>query len=103
MTNPFNRVLTVDWSRKHVCDLAAICKECLENPSLTINQQGKLTTLYVVAKRASSLPNAGGPENVSLIISMACCACKEAVQYDCLGRSNWRQPCMLIENFVSKQ
>lgn len=87
-----------DWSRKHIFELARACKLCSEDLSLAIDQKKSFSDAFALAKIASTLPNAGGPDNVSRTILMACEACQDSFHFGCTGRYSWKQFCQLIAN-----
>ena len=77
-------------------ELARACKLCSEDLSLAIDQQKSFAETFALAKTVSTLPNAGGPENVSRSILMACEACQNSFSFGCAGRHSWLQHCQLI-------
>lgn len=87
----------MSWSRKHVCDLAGICKELGEAPSLSLIQRKKFAETYAFAKQFASSPNAGGAHNVIAVVSMVCNACQGAFNHQCAGREHWQQHCQLMQ------
>ena len=88
----------MSWSRKHVCDLAGACKQLGEDPLLSAIQRNKFAETYRFAKQFSSFPNAGGAHNVTAVITMVCDACQATLDNDCVGRYDWHQACLLIQN-----
>ena len=88
----------MSWRRKHVSDLAGVCKQLGEDLSLSAIQRNKFAESYRFAKQFSSVPNAGGAHNVTAVITMVCSACQATLNHDCVGRYDWQQPCLLIQN-----
>lgn len=92
----------MDWRRKHLCALASVCKDCIEDPALTISQRSEFAETYRLAKRFASFPNAGDVKNVTAAIAMACGACQAAFDHRCAGRYDWQQPCPLMQNHAGR-
>lgn len=93
----------MDWSRKHLGDLAALCKVCEEDPALPMSQRRAFTETYLLTKQFSSLPMGGGVSNVATVIARLCGACQDAYSHSCVGRSGWQQPCPLIRQYIHQQ
>ena len=91
------------WRRKHVCDLAGICKRYGEKPSLSAIQREEFAETYAFVKKYASFPNAGGTKNVTAVISMVCGACKGSLNLECAGRYEWQQPCLLMQDHSCEQ
>ena len=91
------------WRRKHVCNLAGVCKKFGEDPSLTQITQNRFAETYRFIKQFASVPNAGGAHNVTAVISRVCGACKTTLDHECAGRDNWQQPCLLMQNIACRQ
>ena len=89
--------LTMDWRRRHVFDLAWVCQKCKEDSTLSIAQRQAFAETYLAAKRLSSMPQAGGAHSVELVIAQLCSACQGALLHQCQGRSEWQQPCWLMQ------
>ena len=90
------------WRRKHVCDLAGICKKFGEEPSLPASQREEFAKTYIFAKQFASFPNAGGSHNVTVVIAMMCGACQASFDHECAGRYDWQEPCVLMQNLVTE-
>ena len=95
-------LLMLDWARRHVFDLAWVCQKCKEDPALSVSQRQTFSDIYHPAKRLSSLPQAGGIHNVETAIAQLCSACQDASLYDCAGRTDWQQPCGLMQQRMSR-
>ncbi len=93
----------MDWSRKHVFDLAWVCQKCKDDPALTSAQRQAFAEIYRPAKRLSSLPQAGGIHPVATVIAQLCGVCQESFRYKCTGRTAWQQPCWLMQQRMSQQ
>jgi hypothetical protein len=89
----------IDWSRKHLSDLAWACKRCEEDSELSIAQRSAFAEIYPVAKRFSSFPEGGGVNNVATVVDTVCSACRNASLNLCQGRRDWMQPCLIIEQY----
>ena len=90
------------WRRKHVCDLAGVCKKYGEEPSLPANQREKFAKAYTFAKQFASFPNAGDSHNVTAVIAMVCGACQATFDHGCAGRYDWQDPCVLMQTRVAE-
>lgn len=90
----------MDWIRKHLVDLSALCKDCEEDPALLMTQQRSFAVAYHLAKQFSSLPTGGGAKNVATVIAQLCGACQSSYSYGCAGRSSWQQPCPLVNAHI---
>lgn len=93
----------MDWCRKHMCDLAAVCRNCKQNPMLSTTQSTAFAAAHTLAHHISSLPDAGGICSVDTAIAMACGACKDAMLHDCSGRDDWRQACLLVRQHILRE
>ena len=87
----------MDWARKHMVELSSACKKCIQDPTLSMNQRDLFSEIYALAKPIASIPNAGGSNNLSLVITMVCGACRGAYLFECRGRYAWRETCLLLE------
>lgn len=93
----------MNWARKHLCDLAWVCKACGSEPDLSPEHQESFANAHQFAKQLSSLPEAGGASNVATAVTAMCNACQRAYTYDCQGRDNWLMPCQLMQNRLEQQ
>jgi len=91
-------VVTDNWCRKHLFDVASACKTWGEEPTLSITQRKVFAKAYGLARQLSSLPDAGGASNVAAVIHQMCSACQDANLHKCSGRDKWQHPCSLIQN-----
>jgi hypothetical protein len=91
----------MDWCRKHVCELAVLCKQCAADSLLSEAQRLAFFEAYAHAKYHSSLPAAGGAYQVEKVIDLVCAACRDAVGVECSGRADWRQLCRLMQERMS--
>jgi hypothetical protein len=87
----------IDWRRKHLLDLAWACNICRENPALSVAQQRAFDEVYPLAQRFSTLPAGGDAKTVAMVIEAVCGACRNSSINICLGRNDWVQPCLLIQ------
>lgn len=78
-------------------ELVSVCKLCAEDAELSTAQRAGFAKTYSLASRLTSLPNAGGSANIVTAITMACSACHGAFQFQCAGRTDWQQPCRLVQ------
>ena len=99
---PVNR-LSMDWGRKHICDLASACAKAKQDPSLSPAQQQLFSDTHTQVKLSASLPYAGGMKNITTIIGMLCNACQNAGYQACPGRTHWQQPCEFGDKFLNTQ
>ena len=93
----------MDWKRKYLSGLAELCCDCKEDPALSMTQRKIFAETYLLAKRYSSLPNAGDVKNVDAVIEKLCGACQSVFSQDCAGRSDWEQPCSLLRDHLCRQ
>jgi hypothetical protein len=87
----------MDWCRKHVAELVSVCKLYEDDTALTSAQRTAFAKTYSLASRLASLPNAGGSANIVTAKTMACSACHGAFQFQCASRTDWQQPCRLVQ------
>ena len=92
-------VLLMDWIRKHLLSLSDVCKKCQQDPALSVDQRKDFAEVYRTTTRFSSLPSAGGPQNVASVIANLCGACRRgAIRRGCQGRQDWKQSCALLDD-----
>ena len=87
----------MDWARKHLSELVSVCRLCEEDAALTDAQRAAFAGIYSLAGQFTSLPNAGGQRNVATTIVIVCRACRSSFRYTCPGRTDWQQPCRLVQ------
>lgn len=87
----------MDWARKHLSELVSVCRSCEEDTTLSSSQQAAFAGIYALAGRFTSLPKAGGQRNVATTVGIVCRACRGSFQYKCPGRTDWQQPCRLVQ------
>jgi hypothetical protein len=68
-----------------------------KKPALSSVQQKAFAMTNLLARQFTSLPNAGGSANIVAAMTMACGACHGAFQFQCPGRTDWQQPCRLVQ------
>lgn len=88
----------MDWIRKHINELAGICKVFSEDPALSPTQRDVFLTAFAMAKPASSLPQVGDARLANQIVIAMCVACRNAFEHDCPGRSDWQNLCKLMRS-----
>ncbi len=88
----------MDWIRKHINELAGICKVFSEDPALLPTQRDVFRVAFAMAKPASSLPQAGDARLANQIVVATCAACRNAFDHDCTGRSGWQHLCKLVRS-----
>lgn len=93
----------MDWVRKHLLDLAQLCKDCEKDSALSMAQRKAFAEIHLLTTRFSSLPNAGGIHNVATAIAKLCGTCQGVIQQGCAGRSDWKQPCSLLRDRIHQQ
>ena len=93
----------MDWMRKHLLDLAELCRDCETDPTLSMPLRKVFAEIYLLTTRFSSLPNAGGAHNVASAVAKLCGACQGVIQQGCAGRSDWKQPCSLLRDRIHQQ
>jgi hypothetical protein len=86
----------IDWNRKHLSDLVCAFGPCKDDPTLSAPHREELSAAYAFAKQYSTLPNAGGTQCLVTAIAQLCNACRNTSRYECAGRSDWQQPCVLM-------
>ena len=86
----------MNWRRKHLCEIASVCKGYSEDPELSDMDRAAFAELHIFAQRHSSLPDAGGTQNIGSVITKTCGVCQAALLHECSGRTCWQQPCLLM-------
>lgn len=90
----------MDWSRKHICSLASLCREALYDETTPSNQRAKFAVVFQLAKEFSTCPQAGGFEGVHQVLVAMCDLCREFSLQDCAGRCTWQEECGFMERHV---
>lgn len=94
----------MDWSRKHLVDLAGTCKAFEADPTLSASQRQVFAGTYRLSKQLSSLPEGGGDNRVAEVIGRLCGACQDSsLSRECTGRIAWHQPCHLIQRQADRE
>lgn len=94
-------IVMMDWSRKHLCDLVGVCKECRNDTALRTRQRKAFADAHEFSKRISSLPNAGDASQILAAIAQSCGGCQSAFKPECRGRTEWHQTYPLIQAHVA--
>ncbi len=87
----------MDWPRKHLSELVTVRRVCEADTTLSSSQQAAFAGIYELAGRFTSLPNAGGQRNVATTVAIVCRSCGSSFRYTCSGRTDWQQPCRLVQ------
>lgn len=87
---------TMDWRRKHLCDLVSVCGKYQVDQDLAPAQRKTFAAVRQAVKQLASLPQAGGAAQVAAVIAQLCAACLSTARHPCPGRSEWRDPCVLM-------
>jgi hypothetical protein len=88
----------MNWSRKHMCDLACVLKKYMDHSGITEEQRTSFSLAYKQAHQISSLPDCGGFKSITSAIRATCKACQASVYTECQSRSQWREECHLVQD-----
>ena len=90
----------MDWVRKHLGDLARICKNKSADGALNEEQRNAFADAHAKACEASVLPAGGGPASVRNVLATTCLSCRNSLRITCTGRSDWDERCEFVNSSV---
>lgn len=88
---------SVDWGRKHMCDIAHTCGACAADTGIAAAQRGTFAEIYAAIKHDARLPSGGGWKRIGRAVVALCGACRGAELHSCSGRTVLQQPCRLVQ------
>lgn len=93
----FLREASVDWGRKHMCDIAHTCSACAADVGITPAHRGTFAQIYAAIKYDARLPSGGGWKRIGKAVAELCGACRGAGLHPCSGRTALQQHCRLVQ------
>lgn len=90
------------WRRKHVCDLADVCRRYAADTRVGDGARTMFADLYETARICSKHVTGTSDTRTVDLVTRLCAACQTgSLTTDCAGRIDWQDECSLIRGHTT--